>query len=148
MDVVAASPQFAALTAEGHCQTPMMCIVSDEPRWEFYASPSGRSPVRDEIAKAKLSKQEANSLVKLLARCAEDRSFARDVKYLKQFGLYELRLAADHRSFRLLFVRRRSGGLILLALVFAEKRSDKLAPPILEKAVQRRDAWDRREMAP
>ena len=121
------------------------CFMSEDLEWEYYTSAGGRSPVRDEIAKAKLSKKEAESLAKLLTRYAQRRSFARDVKHLKQHDLYELRLAADHRSFRIIFVRGRKGGLIILALVFVEKKSDKLPPTVFEKAIQRRDRWDERE---
>lgn len=120
--------------------------MSEAPQWEFYASPSGRSPVRDEIAKAKLSKQEARSLAKLLVRYAEGRSLARDVKYLKQYSLYELRLAADHRTFRLLFVPRHDSGVTLLALVFTEKKSRKLPSSVFEKAIQRQEEWIRRQV--
>ena len=118
--------------------------MSEAPQWEFYTSPSGRSPVRDEIAKAKLSKQEADSFAALLERYAQGQSFARDVKYLKQYALYELRLAADRRSFRLLFVRRHDDCLVLLALEFAEKKSDKLPALAFERAIQRRNVWDQR----
>lgn len=120
--------------------------MSDEPRWEFYTSPSGRSPVRDEIAKAKLSKREANSLAKLLTRYVDGQTLDRDVKFLKQYGLHELRFAADHRSFRLLFVRRLNGGPVLLALVFAQKKADKLPSFVFETAKERRSAWELRDI--
>lgn len=111
--------------------------------WELYVSGTGRTTVAHEILKAKLTNPEAQLLDELQRRYARGEALAKDAKTLKQLGLEELRLFADHRSFRLVFVRR-GAGLILLALTFAEKKSAALPKSVVARAVARRDEWDSR----
>ena len=117
--------------------------MNDPAEWQLYVSPSGRSPVMHEILKAKLTNPETQSLDELQRRYARGEALPKDARVLKPLGLEELRLFGNHRSFRILFVRRGSG-LILLALTFAEKKSSSLPESVIARAAARRDDWDRR----
>jgi len=56
--------------------------------------------------------------------------------------LYELRFFGDRRSFRLLFAKRGGGKLVLVALFFTAKKSQKLKATDFATAQRRLADWD------
>ena len=74
--------------------------------WEWLRSASGASPAEKEVEKANLTKQEKTHLANLMQRIANDEVLPKDVKFIKEHGLFEARLDGNHRIFRLLYVER------------------------------------------
>ncbi len=109
--------------------------------WEFCTSASGRAYAHDEIDAAKLTKYEVGQLSALMDRVARGLVLAKDVKYLRQYGLHELRFFGNKRSFRLLYAKRLDGRLLVAAL-FAAKQASKLKASEYKTAQERVAGWD------
>ncbi|MEU4245838.1 type II toxin-antitoxin system RelE/ParE family toxin [Amycolatopsis sp. NPDC026612] len=113
-----------------------------EPEWAYYTTPGGGEVVLGEIA-SELG-HDVNLATKLDAlqeRIRTGNTLPRDVKYLGD-GLYEARLSVQHNEWRLFFTKR-DGGLVLLALHFAQKK-DRTIPRAIKKARKRLADWDAR----
>lgn len=114
-----------------------------EAEWQLFTSDTDRAVVEKEIQDAGLSKREAATLQRLLDRIALGQVLKKDVKWLTDYKLLEARLDGDHRIFRLLFVRR-GRGKVLVGVYFTAKKSTKLPKSVLKAAQERADEWDTR----
>ncbi|MED7954331.1 MULTISPECIES: type II toxin-antitoxin system RelE/ParE family toxin [unclassified Streptomyces] len=110
--------------------------------WAFYQGVDGSAPVQKELQKADLAPHERARLFVLLNRVKERQTLPGDVKDLGD-DLLEVRLTGDHRTFRLLYAEE-SGGLVLLALSFFQKKSQKTPSNERGTASKRLREWRRR----
>ena len=111
--------------------------------WEWLRSASGASPAEKEVEKANLTKQEKTHLANLMQRIANDEVLPKDVKFIKEHGLFEARLDGNHRIFRLLYVERGDGSRLVAAL-FTGKKARRLPSTSFETAKKRILDWDSR----
>ena len=110
--------------------------------WVENAGPGIQEAVEKEIHKAKLSKQEATELERLVGRIARGTVFPKDSEYLSQYGLWEAKLQGDRRTFRLLYAERGTGKLVLVGLLFTVKKSNRLPTSTFKAAKARLRVWD------
>ncbi|MEV6975196.1 type II toxin-antitoxin system RelE/ParE family toxin [Kitasatospora sp. NPDC093806] len=111
--------------------------------WSFYQGADGSAPVQKELQKADLAPHERARLFVLLNRVKDRQTLPGDVKDLGG-DLLEVRLTGDHRTFRLLYAEE-SAGLVLLALSFFQKKSQKTPSNERSAAARRLREWRRRE---
>jgi phage-related protein len=121
--------------------------MNGDAEWELFTSGAGRAVVQKEIRAAGLSKVESAMLQKMLDRIASGNVLKKDVKTLKAHNLLEARLDGDRRIFRLLFIKR-GKGKILVGLYFSAKKSRQLPQNVLETAQPRAADWDSRNTIP
>ena len=98
---------------------------------------AGNSPVEREIAEAGLSKTDATRLSEAVTRLLENRLLPGDVKKLNR-TVWELRVdgVVDHVTYRLLYARE-GKPVVILALVFYDKRSKKTPLDVISRAENR-----------
>lgn len=107
--------------------------------WDFYRTKDGACPVEKELEKCKLTGSERAKLLVLMERVQTRRTLPGDVKPLGG-DLLEVRLSGDRRIFRLLYVEQ-ADGLLLLGLVFFQKKTQATPPAFKRKAKRRLADW-------
>lgn len=94
--------------------------------------PSGEQPLRrwnrpsqfmKELKKLDLSRDEAATITRVMARYAEGRALRRDHKDLRD-GVQELRIEGNRRTFRIYFTRIDEGLVLLCLHVHAKKKNN------------------------
>ncbi|WP_327680831.1 type II toxin-antitoxin system RelE/ParE family toxin [Kitasatospora sp. NBC_00458] len=110
--------------------------------WSLYQGADGSAPVQKELQKADLAPHERAKLFVLMNRVKDRQTLPGDVKDLGS-GILEVRLTGDHRTFRLLYAEQ-AGGLVLLALSFFQKKSQKTPSNELGAASKRLREWRNR----
>ncbi|WP_329489671.1 type II toxin-antitoxin system RelE/ParE family toxin [Kitasatospora sp. NBC_01246] len=113
--------------------------------WSFYEGADGSTPLVKDLQKARLASHERARLFVLMNRVKERQTLPGDVKDLGN-DLLEVRLTGDHRTFRLLFAEE-GEGLVLLALSFFQKKSQKTPPNERGAAERRLREWRNRPSA-
>lgn len=112
--------------------------------WVFFDGDPQRSRVVKEIRGCKLSNREAARLDGLMDRVANGMAIpGSDIKHLKVEGLWEVRFRGEKRIFRLLYSPESDGRLVLVALRFTAKTSQKLPQHVFESARERLRRWRR-----
>ncbi|MBV2151904.1 type II toxin-antitoxin system RelE/ParE family toxin [Kitasatospora sp. SUK 42] len=114
----------------------------DERQWAFYEGADGSTPVRKDLEKARLASHETTKLAALMRRVQDRQTLPGDVKDLGN-DLLEVRLTGNRRIFRLLYAEE-AGGLVLLALCFFQKKSQKTPPNERDTAERRLKDWRNR----
>ncbi|MFF1903190.1 type II toxin-antitoxin system RelE/ParE family toxin [Kitasatospora sp. NPDC058218] len=110
--------------------------------WSFYEGVDGSTPLVKDLQKARLATHERARLFVLMNRVKQRQTLPGDVKDLGN-DLLEVRLTGDHRTFRLLYAEE-SEGLVLLALSFFQKKSQKTPPNERGAAERRLKEWRNR----
>jgi phage-related protein len=110
--------------------------------WDFYRTKDGACPVEKELEKCKLTRAEQAKLYVVMDRVQTRRTLSGDVKSLGG-DLLEVRVSGDRRIFRLLYVEQ-SEGLLLLGLVFFQKKTQATPPAVKLKAKRRLTDWRKR----
>lgn len=112
-------------------------------RWENFDRKTRDSVIARELRKAGLSPAEGSALDQLLSRVLSGRAIGgKDFKFMKSEGLWEVRFSGDgRRLFRLLYSRESNGVLVLVALRFTPKKSDRLSRADFRTARERLAQW-------
>lgn len=111
-------------------------------QWVYFDRKGADSRIAKEIKGCRLSDYELARLAALLERVASGRARSgADIKYLKGEGLWEVRFLADKRTFRLLYSPEGPGTLVLVALVFVPKKSQRLPKSVFDTARHRLESW-------
>ncbi|MGW3299187.1 type II toxin-antitoxin system RelE/ParE family toxin [Streptomyces rubiginosohelvolus] len=113
--------------------------------WDFYRTDSGACPVQRELKKCKLTTEEQAKLKVLMQRVIDNKTLPGDVKSLGG-DLLEVRLDGDHRIFRLVYSEV-SGGLLLLGLMFFQKKTQATPLTVKRSATRRLKDWRKRKSA-
>ncbi|MFE5583954.1 type II toxin-antitoxin system RelE/ParE family toxin [Kitasatospora sp. NPDC056531] len=114
----------------------------NEREWAFYEGADGSTPVRKELDRARLAPHEQAKLYVLMQRVKDRQTLPGDVKDLGN-DLLEVRLTGSHRIFRLLYAEE-ADGLVLLALSFFQKKSQKTPSNERGTAERRLKEWRNR----
>ena len=105
-------------------------------RWRFYATESGRSPVRDfldDLTDAQVAQVLTAMRTVAMLGLAEARHLRGDV--------YEVRASIGGQAFRVLFASEGRRGHILLALEAFEKKTQRTPPTTITLAEARLVDW-------
>lgn len=107
-------------------------------QWRQYETVSKVRPVKEFLTRARLSQEELVAFAAGMDDVVENGLEA--ARHLRG-DVYEVRVEAPNRSFRLLFSAEARGGHILLALHAFEKRTQKTPTRELELAETRLADW-------
>lgn len=105
-------------------------------RWRFYATPAGRSPVRDFLDA--LTDEDAAEVVAAMKEVAQLGEAA--ARHLRG-EIYEARASGATQAFRVLFAAEGARGQVLLALEAFSKKTQKTPPAMIDLAEQRLRSW-------
>ncbi len=105
-------------------------------RWRFYATSTGRSPVREFIADLSPT-QSAAVFAAMRVVTTDGLEFARHLSG----DIYEVRIAVSGQAFRVLFATEGRRSQILLALEGFEKKTAKTPPRLIRLAETRLTDW-------
>jgi len=111
--------------------------------WDFYRTKDGACPVAKELEKCKLTSSERTKLYVVMERVQTRRTLPGDVKSLGG-DLLEVRVSGDHRIFRLLYAEQ-AHGLLLLGLVFFQKKTQATPSAVKVKAKRRLADWKKQD---
>lgn len=109
-------------------------------RWRFYATSSGRRPVREFIDR--LPDADAAEIAAAMADVRRNGLVA--ARHLRG-ELYEVRVEGIHASYRLVFAEEGAKGQVLLALHAISKKTQKTPPQALALAERRLRDWRHRD---
>jgi phage-related protein len=108
-------------------------------RWRFYATASGRRPVREFIER--LNDVDAAQIAAAMVDVRQNG--LRAARHLRA-EVYEVRAEGVDASYRLLFAEEGAKGQVLLALHAISKKTQKTPPQAVELAERRLADWRRR----
>jgi phage-related protein len=103
--------------------------------FRYYVAPGGGKVVEKEIAKAKLTAEEAATIEVVIDRMECGERLPGDVKHLRG-DIWELIIPGTRRTFRLLWAEEGEAN-VLLGLVFFSKKSRKTPPEYIDLAEER-----------
>lgn len=116
--------------------------MSTEHHWEFFDTADlTHSAITRELKGARLTPREEVRLNTLLERVVSGTAIpTKDFKHLDG-ELWEVRFHGDRRIFRLLYSPQPNGTLVLVALRFLAKKSQKTPRQELRTARKRLESW-------
>ena len=107
-------------------------------RWRFYATPAGRSPVREFLTATRLQSDDRDEILAAMKDVQTNGLTA--ARHLRG-DIYEVRADGRQATYRVLFATEGRNGQVLLALSSFSKKTQRTPPDEIRLAERRLTDW-------